>query len=354
MLADAVLMIQSDVEPDRRIERAVLVQTEPGQLVVENLAVGFAEITILYTPIRNGPGDAVDELAHGGFALGGVLLAIKVLRDDDLRGQQRPRLRHLDVFLFENHLAGIIGDFGSATVPFDLVERPDFRIAENAVDAQCFFCRAHVFIFDIAPRGLRRITAAAFLRRWRRHFFPCVNHDVPFSSWLKFRFHTNHPTASGQKNSRENQLFYPLPKTLPICQFSAKPHLVGNIPTLYPTYCGDKKNFQKSYTDDIPQVITGKTPRPYCKNRNLFAAVNNKISAVFERGPGQMSRAVSGMKVWACGSAQSFGDAVWAPARRGNPRSQRPGASGRPDIFCIGRKTVHPDSRTAERSAAPA
>jgi hypothetical protein len=67
----------------------------------------------------------------------------------------------------------------------------------------------------------------------------------------------------------------------PSCRFSAKPHLVGNIPTLYPTYCGDKKNFQKSYTNDIPRVIAGKNPRLCCKNHNLFAAVNKKISAIF-------------------------------------------------------------------------
>jgi hypothetical protein len=34
--ADAVLMIQPDVEPDRRIERAVLVQAQPGQFVVKS------------------------------------------------------------------------------------------------------------------------------------------------------------------------------------------------------------------------------------------------------------------------------------------------------------------------------
>src|SRR2546429_467228 len=31
--ADAVLMIKADVEPDRRVERAVLVNAEPGQLI---------------------------------------------------------------------------------------------------------------------------------------------------------------------------------------------------------------------------------------------------------------------------------------------------------------------------------
>jgi hypothetical protein len=35
VFADAVLVIQADVEPHRRIERAVLVQAQPGQLVVK-------------------------------------------------------------------------------------------------------------------------------------------------------------------------------------------------------------------------------------------------------------------------------------------------------------------------------
>ena len=36
---DAVLVEQADVEPDRRVERAVLMQAEPGQLAIEPLAV---------------------------------------------------------------------------------------------------------------------------------------------------------------------------------------------------------------------------------------------------------------------------------------------------------------------------
>ena len=35
-VADAVLVIKTDVEPDRRIERAVLIDAKPGQLVVKN------------------------------------------------------------------------------------------------------------------------------------------------------------------------------------------------------------------------------------------------------------------------------------------------------------------------------
>jgi len=92
---------------------------------------------------------------------------------------------------------------------------------------------------------------------------------------VEIPFQTNHPTASEQKNGRENRLFGLLPRILPSCQFPTKPHLVGNRPTLYPTYCGDKKNFQKSYKDDIPHVNPQKTPHRLWKNHHLFAAVNN-------------------------------------------------------------------------------
>jgi hypothetical protein len=36
-LADAVLVMQPDIEPHWRVERAVLVQAEPRQVIVENL-----------------------------------------------------------------------------------------------------------------------------------------------------------------------------------------------------------------------------------------------------------------------------------------------------------------------------
>src|ERR1035441_6944622 len=93
-LADAVLVEQPDVEPDRRIERAALVHAQPGKFLVKKLAVGLAEISVRDTPVCNRPADAVDELAHGGLALGGVHLAVKIFRDDDFGGEQRPRFRH--------------------------------------------------------------------------------------------------------------------------------------------------------------------------------------------------------------------------------------------------------------------
>src|ERR1035437_6856996 len=105
----------------------------------------------------------------------------------------------------------------------------------------------------MAPRHHRCGTTTAFMRRWNRNLFACVNHEFFLSRRPKFYFVTNHPTALTQKTGRENQFFSPLSGFSPTAQFQAKPHLVGNIERLYPTYCGDKENFKKSYWNDIPK-----------------------------------------------------------------------------------------------------
>src|SRR5690606_25033540 len=61
-LADAVLLVKADVEPDRRIERAVLVKTEPGEVLIEIFrALRVGEITVRDPPVRNRPDDAVNQ-----------------------------------------------------------------------------------------------------------------------------------------------------------------------------------------------------------------------------------------------------------------------------------------------------
>ena len=75
---DAVLMVETDIEPDRRIERAVLIHAEPGQFIAENFAVRLAEIAVLDSPIRDGAADPMNELLHGRLAFRGVLFAVKI------------------------------------------------------------------------------------------------------------------------------------------------------------------------------------------------------------------------------------------------------------------------------------
>ena len=137
--------MQPDVEPDRRIESAMLVHAKPGQLIVKSLGLfRIGEISVGDAPVGDCARDAMHELAHGRFtptfvrirAVGDV--AIKILGDGDFRRESAPGFRHLDVFLLENHLAAVVRDLGRAPFPIDLVERCDVCVAENALETQTF------------------------------------------------------------------------------------------------------------------------------------------------------------------------------------------------------------------------
>jgi hypothetical protein len=41
-------------------------------------------------------------------------VAVEIFRDRDFRGERAPALRDLDVFLLENDLAAVVGDFRGA------------------------------------------------------------------------------------------------------------------------------------------------------------------------------------------------------------------------------------------------
>ena len=59
--ADAVLMIQSNVEPNWRIEGAVLVQAQPAQLIIKSFgSFRICEITIPNSAVGNGARDAMN------------------------------------------------------------------------------------------------------------------------------------------------------------------------------------------------------------------------------------------------------------------------------------------------------
>ncbi len=139
-LANPVLMEETAVEPDRRVERSILVDAQPGELVVERLGVlGGGEVSLLFTPIGNRAADPVDQLTDTGLALVGADLAVEIFRHHDLGRKNRPARRDLDVFLAEDNIAGIVGDLGGAiVVPLKLVERGDLGRAEYAWDAEAF------------------------------------------------------------------------------------------------------------------------------------------------------------------------------------------------------------------------
>ena len=90
---DAVLVIQADVEPDGRIERAVLMQAQPGEVAIEVLAV-FAggEVAVGDAPVGDRAGDAVNHLADAVFAFGRARFAVEIFADDDVGRQGAPGL----------------------------------------------------------------------------------------------------------------------------------------------------------------------------------------------------------------------------------------------------------------------
>src|SRR4029077_14973520 len=63
-------------------------------------------------------------------------VAVKIFRHGDFRGERAPILRDLNVFLLENDLAAVVGDFRSASFPFDLIEWRDGSIAEHTLETQ--------------------------------------------------------------------------------------------------------------------------------------------------------------------------------------------------------------------------
>ena len=123
---DAVLVIQPDVEPDGRIERAVLMQAHPGQVAIEVLAVlARLEVAVGDAPIGNRPGDAENHLPHARFALRSAGLAVEILADDDVRRQGAPGLGDFAVGLLEEDAAAFVLDLGGPLVPLDGVKRVD-------------------------------------------------------------------------------------------------------------------------------------------------------------------------------------------------------------------------------------
>ena len=88
---DAVLVVQADVKPDGRIERSALMQAEPRQLAVEELAVfGCRQIAVFDAPVGDRARHPVDQLANAPLPLRRVHLAVEILAHDDIRRQLGP------------------------------------------------------------------------------------------------------------------------------------------------------------------------------------------------------------------------------------------------------------------------
>ena len=98
----------ADVEPDRGVEREVLVDQQPGQLVLEQLGVGRGrEVAVVLAALAVGLHDAVDELLEAPLADVGADGAAEVLGGDDRGGVDAPEVGELHAALLEDGLAGL-------------------------------------------------------------------------------------------------------------------------------------------------------------------------------------------------------------------------------------------------------
>ena len=131
------LLLDADVEPDRRVEAHLLVDQEVGQLRLERGEVLVrGEVAVGLRPGRDGVDDAVDELPDAVLPLGRADVAAEVLADDDVRRELAPGGRDLDVLLLEDGLAGLAGDAGGAVLPGDLVVRVDAGAGPPALEGE--------------------------------------------------------------------------------------------------------------------------------------------------------------------------------------------------------------------------
>ncbi len=132
--------IAADVEPDGGVEGDLLVEQEVAELGVEGVGVSvMAKKPSRMTPVADGFGDAGDEGADAGFALGGADEAVEVFGGDDVGRGHGPVGGHFDVLLLEDELALPVLDDGVAELPGDLVVGAEAGLGEEAaeVEARC-------------------------------------------------------------------------------------------------------------------------------------------------------------------------------------------------------------------------
>ncbi len=129
--------IAADVEPDGRVEGGVLADKDVDEFVVEGCTVfGSFEVALGQSPIADGFGDAGDELADSGLALGRADLTVQIFARDDVGRGHGPVFGDFDVFLFEDDTAVRVGDLGKAEIPLEFVVGGDAGLGEEAVEGQ--------------------------------------------------------------------------------------------------------------------------------------------------------------------------------------------------------------------------
>ena len=117
------LLLEADVEPDRRVERRDLVEKDVRQLGLEGVGVLVGgEVVGVATPARDGAGHAADHLLDRRLALVAAQATAEVLLGHDVFvAFWRPGDRELDAALLERRLLRIADD-RVADLPLDGVE----------------------------------------------------------------------------------------------------------------------------------------------------------------------------------------------------------------------------------------
>src|SRR6185503_16714606 len=127
------VLLEADVEPDRRVEGRHLVEQDVGELVLERVGVGRrGEVAALAAPGGDRAGYAPDHLLDGVLALLGAELPAEVLLGDDVGGVLRPGHRELDAALLERGVRRV-ADHGIADLPLDRIERMHTGLGELAL-----------------------------------------------------------------------------------------------------------------------------------------------------------------------------------------------------------------------------
>ena len=126
------------VEPDRGVEGEVLVDQQPGQLVLEELGVGVGgEVAVVDAGLGVGLHHAVDELLEAPLPRLAAHRTAEVLGRDDGRGVDRPGGGELHALLLEDGLAGLpVGLDDVAALPGQLVVGVGALGAEDALDGE--------------------------------------------------------------------------------------------------------------------------------------------------------------------------------------------------------------------------
>ena len=139
--------LNADVEPDRGVERCLLLHDEVLELVVERGRLGrIDEVAVLQAPRCDRVHDTVDHLAERGFPSRHADGAPEVLLGEDVGRIQAPSRRHLHADLLEGDRTGaVVGDARVAALPDHLVIGMPRLRGEVPVDAdsEALSCNGH-------------------------------------------------------------------------------------------------------------------------------------------------------------------------------------------------------------------